>query len=621
MRFFKEKLVPAFAKIENTVAVIFTLLLTIIPLLVKIFQWIKIPIINADNAQVNIVMMFACIAGMITWREGRHISLATLTDNLTGLPKKIIHTVRASAVTSILCAMFFYSFSQLTVFYAGEKIWGVPLKAVFAFLPFAYMVMLIRSVIKSEHKIASVLGLILGIAISAGPISGILYSLFNLDIPFLYDTWNNAWVNFSSVAFVPLVILLIVLAFMGVPLFVVISAIAFVCLSQCWENVDVLAEQSYSILTDKSIGAIPLFTIAGYIFSQGSAGKRLVEVFKALFGWFRGGTVIATVVVCTIFTTFTGVTGVTILALGSLLTVALSGSGLKKDDSESLITASGALGILFPPSVAIIMYASSNYFSVDVFDLFKGALIPGIILASSMIIMGFIKDKNPDRPKFSFKAIFSALKYGAFELAMPILIMAGYFSGFFTLMEAAAFAVIYSFIIETFIRKDFTFKQALKIISDSIPITGGVLMILAAAKGLSYYFVIASVPQILTDFIAAHITNKYLFLLLMNLFLLLVGCFMDVFSAILIVSPLLIPIAATFGINQVHLGVMFLMNLQLGFLTPPVGMDLFIASYTFEKPVMKVVKGILPYLLIQFIVLLLITYVPIFSTFLVPNAL
>lgn len=610
-----------FKKAENVFAVFFTLLLAVIPLIVKILQWFKIPLINADNAQVNIVVMFACVAGMITWREDRHISLGSLTDNLKGKPRAIIDTVRAISITCILSLVFYSSFSQMTVFYTGEKIWGVPLKLVFAFFPIAYFVMLVRAVVKSNYKIASAIGLVLGLCMSAGPISGILYTLFQWDIPFLYDTWNVGWVNFCSVAFVPLIILFIVLAFMGVPLFVVISGIAYVCLTQCWENVDILSEQAYSILTDKSIGAIPLFTIAGYIFSQGSAGKRLVEVFKSLFGWFRGGTVIAAVLVTTFFTTFTGVSGVTILALGSLLTVALSGSGIKKDDSESLITASGALGILFPPSVAIIMYGSSNYFSVDVYDLFKGALIPGVILALSMIVMGFLKDKNKERPKFSFKGIWESLKYGFLELAMPIIIMIGYFTGFFTLMEAAAFAVIYSFIIETFVRKDFTFKQALKVVADSIPITGGVLMILAAAKGLSYYFVIANVPQILTDFIASHIENKYLFLLLMNIFLLFVGCLMDVYSAILIVSPLLIPIAAAFGINQVHLGVMFLMNLQLGFLTPPVGMDLFIASYTFNKPVMKVVKGILPYLLVQFIVLLLVTYIPWLSTVLVPNAL
>lgn len=615
-----KKISKYFSKTEDCLAIFFTLILSIIPLVVKIFQWIKVPIINADNAQVNIVVMFSCVAGMITWRENRHISLASLTDKLKGHTKTIINIIRSVSVTCILSAIFYCSFSQLTIFHTGESIWGLPLKLVFIFLPIAYLVMLIRAVANSDYKIASLVGLLIGLLISAGPISGIIFGLFDIQNPeklsFLYDTLNTAWVNFSSVAFVPLIIIFILLAFMGVPLFVVISGIAFVCLSRVGENVDILAEQSYSILTDKSIAAIPLFTIAGYIFSQGSAGKRLVEVFRALFGWFRGGTVIAAVVVTTFFTTFTGVSGVTILALGSLLTVALSGTGFKKDDSEALITSSGALGILFPPSVAIIMYGSSNYFSVDVFDLFKGALIPGIILALSMIIMGFIKDKNSQRPKFSLKAIWEALKYGSFELAMPILIMIGYFTGFFTLMEAAAFALIYSFVIETFVRKDFTLKQALKIISQSIPITGGVLMILAAAKGLSYYFVIASVPQILTDFIASHITNKYLFLLLLNFFLLLVGCLMDVYSAILIISPLIIPIAQSFGIDQVHLGVVFLMNLQLGFLTPPVGMDLFIASYTFDKPIIKVVKGVLPYLIVQFVVLLLVTYIPVLSTFL-----
>lgn len=618
MKLSREGFSKGFAKCENYFAVFFTLLLSIIPILVKILRAFKLPVINADNAQVNIVFMFSCIAGMITWRENRHISLASLTDNIKGKAKTVITTIRSVSITAILCALFFAAFSQLLVFHPGEAIWGISSKVVFIFLPVAYIVMLVRACALSEHKIASIIGLVIGIAISMGPLAGIIIQLFSIEnyekLSFLYDTWNGAWVILASKALVPLIILFIILALMGVPLFVCISAIAYVCLSAIGDNVDVLAEQSYGILTDKSIGAIPLFTIAGYIFSQGSAGKRLVEVFKSLFGWFRGGIVIAAVVVTTFFTTFTGVSGVTILALGSLLTIALAGSGYSKDDAESLITASGALGILFPPSVGIIMYGSTNYFSVDVYDLFKGALIPGFILALAMIILGFSKDKNPDRPKFSIKAIGNSLIYGIWELLMPILIIAGYFSGFFTLMEAAAFAVIYTFIIETFVRKDFTFKQGLGVLAKAIPITGGVLMILAAAKGLSYYFVIASVPEILTDFIAAHITNKYLFLLLLNIFLLFAGCLMDVYSAILIISPLVIPIAASFGIDMVHLGVIFMMNLQIGFITPPVGMDLFIASYTFEKPVMKIVKGILPYLIAQLLVLLLITYVPWFST-------
>ena len=371
-----------------------------------------------------------------------------------------------------------------------------------------------------------------------------------------------------------------------------------------------MSQEAYSVLTDSSIAAIPLFTIMGYLLSQGSAGRRLVDIFKSLFGWFRGGTVIAAVVVTTFFTMFTGASGVTILALGSLLTILLSGTGYKADDAHALITSSGALGLLFPPSVAIIMYGTTNYFAIDVFDLFKGAIIPGFILALATIIYGITKDKNIDRPKFSLNAIWDAFKGSIWELLLPILIIVTYFTGIFTIMQTAAFALVYTYILETFIRKDFTVKESLKVIAESIPITGGVLMILASARGLSYFLIDANVPYMLSEFITSFVHSKYVFLLLLNICLIFVGCLMDIYSAILIVSPLIIPIAQSFGLSQVHIGVVFLMNMQLGFLTPPVGMDLFISTYAFDKPLMKVVKGVLPYLAIQAIVLLMVTYIP-----------
>lgn len=600
------------SKIENIFSTAFILLLAVLPLIVKIIsQGFKIPILNADNAQVNIVFIFACISGMITWREDKHISLASLTDKIPHKLKKVVLIIRSASVTAILTALFFSSFSEFFVaFMPSQKIWGIPLQTVFAVMPFSFLVMLIRSLNKKEQKLSAFAGLLIGLYISLGPISGILYYMFGLDNLNLIYSITNSWLSLSGVAF----LLLIFLALLGVPLFIVISGISYVAFSQGGGYVEVISLESYTILTDKSIAAIPLFTIAGYILSKGSAGYRLVSVFKTMFGWFKGGIVIAAVLVTTFFTIFTGASGVTILALGSLLTIALGGAGYSKDDSQSLITASGALGLLFPPSVAIIMYGSVNYFSVDVYDIFKGALIPGIILAGSMILLGLFRDKQEHRPSFSLKEILNALKEGIFEILLPFFVIIGFFSGFFSLMEAAAFTLIYALVLETFIRKDFDIKKALLTIAEGIPITGGVLLILASARGLSYFMVDANVPSILTDFITTFVHSKYLFLLLMNIFLIFAGCLMDIYSAILIISPLLIPIAESFGIHPVHTAVIFLVNMQLGFLTPPVGMDLFVATYAFDTPLMKIVKGILPFLLVQAIVLLLITYIPWFTT-------
>lgn len=351
--------------------------------------------------------------------------------------------------------------------------------------------------------------------------------------------------------------------------------------------------------------------------SKGSAGKRFIELFNALFGWFRGGTVVASVLVMTFFSTFTGVSGVTILALGSLLTIILTGSGYTQDKAESLVTSCGALGLLFPPSVAIIVYATVNYFSVDVMQLFAAAFIPGLLMSCAMIVLGIFFDKRTERPAFSPEKIVLAMKNCIWELILPVCICYGYFSGFLDLFQIAAFAVFYSFCLVCFIRRDFSFSDSMEVLAESVPVSGGVLFILGSAVGLSYFMLDADIPNILAGIITQYVQNKFLFLILMNIMLLVAGCLMDIYSAILIISPLLIPLAESFGISAVQTGVIFLMNLSIGFLTPPVGMDLFIASYTFKKPVGKVIQGILPFLLVQFTVLLLVTYIPWFTGVLV----
>ncbi len=601
-------------KIQDLVAIVLVCFLSILPLIIKILQqYLSIPVPGADLIQFNLVFLFACVAGIITWRDERHLSLATLTGYAPQKVQTVIVTIRAIATTAILTALFFSAFSEFFIFYPDTNVWGIPLQAYFSIMPIMYLSMIVMVLKSKKNTVASIVGIIIGLYISMGPITGVFYYAFGIDSLTALYAITDSWLSFSSLALFPLVILFVLLAILGVPLFIVISGIAYVCFSQGGGYVEVMSLESYAILTDKSIAAIPLFTIAGYILSKGSAGSRLVEVFRALFGWFRGGSVIAAVVVATFFTTFTGVSSVTILALGSLLTVMLTGTGYKEKNAQSLIVVSGAIGLLFPPSVAIIMYGTTNYFSVDVFDLFRAAVIPGAMLAIAMITLGILKDRTTDRPKFSAKALQLAFKQSVFELLMPLIIVAGFFTGFFTLMEAASFAVAYAFCLETFVRKDFNLKSAFSVIAESIPITGGVLIILSAARALSYFLIDANVPYMFSDFIATHVQSKFLFLLLMNLLLLVVGCLMDIYSAIMIVSPLLIPVAESFGISAVQTGVIFLMNLQLGFLTPPVGMDLFIASYAFDKPVMQVVKNVVPFLLVEFCILMLVTYIPWFT--------
>ncbi|WP_439647491.1 TRAP transporter large permease subunit [Brucepastera parasyntrophica] len=603
-------------KLAEATGVILLILLALFPFVFKMLSLNdSITLRSSDMVIVHLVFIFANIAGILTWAENKHISLDVINRILPDKMRRFTEPVISGLTTAILTALFFTAFSELFMaFQPGDRLWGIPYPVIFLSLPLMYFAMLFMAVKRRPKKIASILGIIFGILISTGPLSGILYYL-HLPSPEFLQTIFNAWISATDILVWPLVIILIIGALFGMPIFLVFSGIAYVAFSKNGGYVEVIALESYNMLIDKNIATIPLFTLAGYLLAEGSAGKRLLEVVKSSVGWIKGGPVIATVIVATFFTTFTGASGVTILALGSLLTIILTGSGYKQEKAESLVTASGSIGLLFPPSLAIIIYGSTNIYSVEMFDLFKGGIIPGILLALSMIIIGIVQGKSTvERTRFSGRQLWDSLKGGFAELLMPIGIVILYFSGIFSLIETAAFAALYAFILEVVIRKDLTLKASLQVILKSIPVAGGVLIIIGAAKGLAYFMIDAGIPYMLTEFVISFVHSKYLFLFLLNILLLVVGCIMDLYSAILVVSPLIIPIAESFGINSVHLGIIFLSNLALGFLTPPVGLNLFIASYTFDKPVMKIAKNILPYLLVQFVILMLITYVPWFST-------
>ncbi len=616
-------------KIEDLLSVALVALLTVTALVIKIMQDnLHLQVMDADAIIVNIAFMFACVAGLITWREKRALCLANVTEKFPPKVKAVLKAAASFATALIITQLFLASFMQIVnpdqftrvVVFVAEKFF-------FAFYPLCFVMILVLLFQRCESKadlVSTIAGTVFGVLTSMSAVSGIIWYLTgNSNLTAMY-AMADAWNAFCDKTVLLWVVVLVALAFSGVPLFVVISGITYVIFSKAGGYIDVLPIEAYSKLADKSIAAIPLFTIAGYVLAQGSAGKRFVELFRALFGWFRGGTVVAAVLVLTFFSTFTGVSGVTILALGSLLAVILTGSGYEKDKAESLITSSGAVGLLFPPSVAIIMYASSNYTVItqfepgfDVITLFVGALIPGAIMALSMIVLGIIFDNNKNRPRFSLSAIGKSFFNCLPELLLPVLICVTYFSGFFNLFQVASFAVIYAVALVFLFRRDFSVRETARVMADSVPVSGGILFIIASAAALSYWMQDANIPENVTAFITTYVTNKYVFLFLMNLALLVVGCLMDIYSAILLVSPLCLYSAAAFGVPVVQAGVIFIMNLSIGFLTPPVGMDLFISSYTFNKPVGKVIKGVLPFLIVQLVVLLLITYIPAFTTCLI----
>jgi tripartite ATP-independent transporter DctM subunit len=400
------------------------------------------------------------------------------------------------------------------------------------------------------------------------------------------------------------------LAAIGVPLFVIMALAALVAFSFTDVATSAVAVEIYRISSAPTLLTIPLFTFAGYIMAESKSPQRLLRFAEAALGWMPGGIAIVSLVICAFFTAFTGASGVTIIALGGLLFPILKSEGYTEKFSLGLITTSGSLGLLFPPSLPIILYGLVA--KVDIDQLFLAGIIPGILL---IVILSFWSIKNGNalaaRKSFDLKEVIDSFKGCFFEAILPVGVLIGIYGGFTTATEAAAMTAFYILIVECFIYKDLDFvKDIPKVIADSMSLVGGILLILCCALGLTNYLVDEEVPMQILEFMRTFLTNKYSFLLFLNIFLLIVGSLMDIFSAIIVVVPLIVPIAEEFGVHPVHLAIIFLTNLEIGYITPPVGINLFISSFRFNKPVTELYKASFPYLLLLLVALAIITYVP-----------
>jgi C4-dicarboxylate transporter DctM subunit len=411
-----------------------------------------------------------------------------------------------------------------------------------------------------------------------------------------------------------LVALLILLALFGMPLFAVLGSIAVSLFHRAEIDISAVAVSMYRLAGSPLLVAIPLFTFAGYVFANSRAPDRLVRLSQALF---PGGLAVVALVSCAVFTAFTGASGVTIIAMGGLLYPALLKSGYDRRFTLGLLTASGSLGLLFPPSLPLILYGYVASVSVD--DLFLAGLLPGILLVVVLSTFGIWRGRRDgvagERP--SLGRLLAAMRYAAWEAPLPVLVLGGIYSGIITVMEAAALTALYALVVEVLIYRDIPVRKLPEIVGESMTLVGGILVILACAMGLTNYLIDAEVPMRLLAWMQQYITSKYTFLLLLNVFLLIVGCLMDIFSALIVVVPLIVPVALGFGVDPVHLGIIFLTNLEIGYLTPPVGLNLFISSYRFREPVVKLYAASVPFLLLLLAALLVITYVPALSTLLV----
>ena len=402
-----------------------------------------------------------------------------------------------------------------------------------------------------------------------------------------------------------LVILLIVLALFGMPLFTVMGTIALALFHREGINISSVAVSMYTLAGSPLLVAIPLFTFAGYLFAHSRTPDRLVRLSRALF---PGGLAVVALVSCAVFTAFTGASGVTIIAMGGLLLPALLKDGYNRRFN---------LGLLFPPSLPLILYGYVATVSID--DLFLAGLLPGIFLVVVLSLYGLWRGRrdNVVRERMSFRKIASAMRDAAWEVPLPFLVLGGIYSGIITVMEAAALTALYALAVEVLIYRDIPLRKLPGIVQESMTLVGGILVILACALGLTNYLIDAQIPMQLLGWMQQYLTSKHVFLLLLNVFLLIVGCLMDIFSALIVVVPLIVPVATGFGVDPVHLGIIFLTNLEIGYLTPPVGLNLFISSYRFNEPVIALYTASVPFLLLLLAALFVITYLPAISLVLV----
>ncbi|MEK9711664.1 MAG: TRAP transporter large permease subunit [Thalassolituus sp.] len=418
--------------------------------------------------------------------------------------------------------------------------------------------------------------------------------------------------------------LLLLLALAGAPLFAVIAASAMWGFFQTEVDLQVMAVEIYRVAEMPVLIAIPLFTFAGYLMGESKAPQRLVRITDAFLGWMPGGLAIVALAACALFTAFTGASGVTIVALGALLVPALQKAGYRENFNLGLVTTSGSLGLLFAPSLPLILYGviaqqMSLETPVSIDDLFLAGILPGLLMLTALSLYSAWQSRHLPKSnhKFDGKEAWAAIKDSAWEIPLPFVVLGGIYGGFFAVSEAAAITAFYVLAVTVVIRREITFTQLPVVMRDSMKLVGAILLILAVSLASTNYMIDAGVPEAVFETIQAHVSDGFTFLLLLTIFLLILGMMLDIFSAIVIMIPIILPIAVQYGIHPIHLGILFLANMQLGYFTPPVGMNLFIASFRFNKPVMTLYRATLPFFFILLATVLIITYWPGLSLLLV----
>jgi C4-dicarboxylate transporter, DctM subunit len=552
----------------------------------------------------HLTLIVGMLGGAVAAREGRLLALSPVQALLKGRARAAAQVFSSGFAAAVCCFLCIASGHYVLEMKPLGKIlvYGIPAWVIQLILPLGFGLITLRLI---WHATNQWLGRSLALALAAALVGVAIWS------PISPERLE-----------VPALVALGVATLLGAPVFTALGGAALILF---WGNdlpIQAVPLKHYSLTTNDLLPSIPIFTLAGYFLAESGASKRLVRVFQAMVGQFRGGPAIVTALVCAFFTSFTGASGVTILALGGVLMPVLVAARYSERNALGLLTGAGSLGMLFPPCLPLILYAivanTSAHANLSIKEIFLGGIGPGILLVILTAWWGIRQGPKEatDRPSFRWSEARAAMWDAKWELAIPVVAIGSLFT-VPTTVEAAAVTATCALLIATVIHRDLRpIKDLPRVITQCGLLVGGVLLILGVALGFTHYLVDAQLPDKLVEWATQTVKNKWLFLLGLNVVLLFVGGLVEIYAAIIVVVPLLVPLGVAFGIDPIHLGIIFLANMELGFLCPPVGLNLLLSSYRFNKPMAEVTRATIPMLLVLLVGVLLITYFPPLTTLL-----
>ena len=585
-----------FRRVEQSVLVATLALATILPLIDAFGRPLGRLHVPGSAAYVQqLTLWLAFVGGMAATGQAKHLTLSTAEFFGEGLARRLSRLL-AFSVAAAVVGILAYASAQIVIANRVEaKVLpiGLPEWVSEIVMPVTLGAMALQFAWKaSDRWWGRLVGLL---AIPAAFALGLLPA----------GAAGHVW---------PLAIVILGAALLGAPVFVAMGGIALVLFFSEGTPVAAVSAEVYRLIASPTLPAIPLLTAAGYVLAESGAAGRLVRFFRAVFGWMPGGIAVMVAAVCAVFTTFTGGSGVTIIALGGLVYPILRKDGYSEGFSLGLVTASGSLGLLFPPSLPVILYsvvASTASQTVAADDLYLAGLLPGLVLVVLTAFYGVVigRRAGTERVPFTWREVVASAWGAKWELMLPIFIIVLFVSGFASMVETAAAALAYAVVVECFVTRDIHILKALpEVLLKAAALMGAVLILLSVAMGLTSYLVDAMIPDMLLTWVRTHIHSQVMFLLALNVLLLVLGSVLEIYSAIIILAPLIAPMGAAFGVDPIHLGVIFLANLELGFLFPPVGLNLFLSSSRFNKPLVSLYRHVVPFLIILGAGVLLITY-------------